>query len=218
MASASQGGQAGGLSGSQSHGLWLCRGHSEGMGWAWFACPAFTQTCPPPGLGPPLCLPPHSWLSMGYWPPQLRAEANAQGTAVMCHRSWPHRSPSLPLEFDGGLRLLGPFHSLFLPLGLSPAFLSPAIGWGLCPNARRLQRACAGPASAWLPTCSLPAGSPLLLQRLGSSPTWHSACIAFPHDVSLTPTCASVPGLILLHPLPWVLATRTSALQAGFPC
>lgn len=107
---------------------------------------------------------------------------------------------------------MGPFHSLFLPLGLSPAFLSPTIGWGLCPNARSLQRACSGPASAWLPTCSLPAGSPLLLQRLGSSPTWHSACIAFPHDVSLTPTCASVPGLILLHPLPRVLATRTSAL------
>lgn len=94
MASASQGGQAGGLSGSQSCGLWLHRGHSEGMGWAWFACPAFMQTCPPPGPGPPLCLPPHSWLSMVYWPPQLRAEANAQGTAVMCHRSWPHRSPS----------------------------------------------------------------------------------------------------------------------------
>lgn len=71
MASASQGGRAGGLSGSQSSGLWLHSGHSEGMGWAWFACPAFTQTCSPPGPCPPLCLPPHSWLSMGYWPCSL---------------------------------------------------------------------------------------------------------------------------------------------------
>lgn len=39
-----------------------------------------------------------------------------------------------------------------------------------------------------------------------------SACIAFLHDVSPTTNPASVPGLILLHPLPWV-----SALHATFP-
>lgn len=45
----------------------------------------------------------------------------------MCHWSWPHRSPSVG---DGGLRLLDPFHSLFLPLGLSPAFFVPKYWLG----------------------------------------------------------------------------------------
>lgn len=118
MASASQGGQAGGLSGSQSSGLWLRRGHSEGMGWAWFACP-------PPGPCPPLCLPPHSWLSMGYWPCSLElrlAQRNSCDVPVLATQV------SLLRVMDGGLRLLDPFHSLFLPLGLSPAFLSPNYG------------------------------------------------------------------------------------------
>lgn len=52
MASASQGGQAGGLSGSQSSGLWLRRGHSEGMGWVWFAALPSCRPAHPQGLAP----------------------------------------------------------------------------------------------------------------------------------------------------------------------
>lgn len=181
---------------------------------------------PTPRALPP-SLPPSPFVAeYGLLALQLRAEASAKGTAVMCLVL--ATQVSLLRMMDGGLRLLDPFHSLFLPLGLSPAFLSPITAGDCVPCQEPLESMCRPrlclAAHLLFSPCWLP--PPLLLQCQGSPPTWgfttHLAfCLHSPsiHSVSLTPTCASVSlGLILCQPLPWVPATPTSALQSGFPC
>lgn len=122
MTSASREGKLGGCLGVRA----VVSGSIEGIQRAWGGpgLPALPSRRPahPQGLAP--SPPPSPFMAeYGLLALQLRAEASAQGTAVMCPRSWPHRSSSD--DEDGGLRLLDPFHSLFLPLGCSPAFLSP---------------------------------------------------------------------------------------------
>lgn len=107
---------------------------------------------------------------------------------------------------------MDPFHSLFLPLGLSPAFFVPNYGWGLCPMSGAFREHVQAPPLPGCPPALLYLlAPPLLLQCRGSSPTWHSACIALFHGVSLTPTCASVS---LGHPIP----TSPSGFSHSYPC
>lgn len=125
---------------------------------------------------------------------------------------------SLLRLMDGGLRLLDPFHSLFLPLGLSPAFLSPIMAGDCVPCQEPSESMCRPRLclAAHLPlsTCWLPPAStvPGFITHL-------AFCLHSPSMVSPnTYPCFSVPGLILYQPPPRVPATPTSALQSGFPC
>lgn len=97
----------------------MVSGSVEGIQRAWGGpgLPAHPQ-----GLAPLFCLPPHSWLSMGYWPCSLELRLELRNS---CDVPVLATQVSLLRVMDGGLRLLDPFHSLFLLLGLSPAFLSP---------------------------------------------------------------------------------------------
>lgn len=78
---------------------------------------------------------------------------------------------------DGGLRLLDPFHSLFLPLGLSPAvFFVPNYGWRLCPMSGAFREHVQAPP--------LPGRPPALLYLL-APPCFYSARVHRPLGILL---------------------------------
>lgn len=82
---------------------------------------------------------------------------------------------SLLRLMDGGLRLLDPFHSLFLPLGLSPAFLSPIMAGDCVPCQEPSESMCR-------PRLCLAAHLPLYLL---APPCFYSAGVHHPLGVLL---------------------------------